>query len=287
MPTITGEIKRHFRDHMWTLHRAAPGPGPAQPRGSYAGQDPSQTISGRMPTVTEIAERADLSEEDCPGSAWKPWRASRPCPWTPNSPGSEDGYSLGDALGASDPALDTVVDREAVKDRLAAPLRAGTRHLHMRFFDDMTQSRIAEQLGISQMHVFPPDQPVLRPGAGTGTRDLAAWSLGPAPRASPTAPAGHAPRRRSVTAAGGPKPRPHPLVVFLRTAHGGARISSRAGCDGRGGRECRAPQPSLEGAHPMRRTARALSAAALAGAARRRPGVACSRPIPAVSVPLP
>jgi len=68
-------------------------------------------------------------------------------------PGSEDGYSLSDALGSPDPALDTVVDRESVKPRLAALPERERAILYMRFFGDMTQSRIAEQLGISQMHV--------------------------------------------------------------------------------------------------------------------------------------
>jgi RNA polymerase sigma-B factor len=68
-------------------------------------------------------------------------------------PGSEDGYSLADALGSSDPALDTVVDRESVRPRLAALPERERAILYMRFFGDMTQSRIAEQLGISQMHV--------------------------------------------------------------------------------------------------------------------------------------
>ncbi|MRT44778.1 sigma-70 family RNA polymerase sigma factor, partial [Xylella fastidiosa subsp. multiplex] len=49
--------------------------------------------------------------------------------------------------------LDTVVDREAVKPRLAALPERERTILYMRFFGDMTQSRIAELLGISQMHV--------------------------------------------------------------------------------------------------------------------------------------
>src|SRR5690606_27025977 len=63
VPTITGEIKRHFRDRMWTLHV----PRRVQElrnRVRYASQDLSQTIPGRRPTVAEIAESAHLSEED-------------------------------------------------------------------------------------------------------------------------------------------------------------------------------------------------------------------------------
>ena len=68
-------------------------------------------------------------------------------------PGSEDGYALGTRSGRPTPALDVVIDREAVKPGLAALPERERAILYMRFFGDMTQSRIAEQLGISQMHV--------------------------------------------------------------------------------------------------------------------------------------
>ncbi|MFV0132737.1 RNA polymerase sigma factor SigF [Streptomyces sp. HMX87] len=151
VPTITGEIKRHFRDHMWTLHV----PRRVQDlrnRVRTADQELSQTISGRRPTEAELAEHADLSEEEVRAglAALDSFTALS---LDAELPGSEDGYSLSEALGAPDPALDTVVDREAVKERLAALPERERAILYMRFFDDMTQSRIAEQLGISQMHV--------------------------------------------------------------------------------------------------------------------------------------
>ena len=151
VPTITGEIKRHFRDHMWTLHV----PRRVQElrnRVRYASQDLSQTIPGRRPTVAEIAESAHLSEEDV-RTGQDALDSYSALSLDAELPGSDDGYSLGDALGAADPALDTVVDREAVKDGLAALPERERAILYMRFFDDMTQSGIAEQLGISQMHV--------------------------------------------------------------------------------------------------------------------------------------
>ncbi|MDH6624557.1 RNA polymerase sigma-B factor [Streptomyces sp. LBL] len=151
VPTITGEIKRHFRDHMWTLHV----PRRVQDlrnRVRLASQDLSQTISGRRPTVAEIAEHASMSEEDVRVGlgALESFTALS---LDAVLPGSEDGYSLSDVLGSSDPALDTVVDREAVRDGLAALPERERAILYMRFFGDMTQGRIAEQLGISQMHV--------------------------------------------------------------------------------------------------------------------------------------
>jgi RNA polymerase sigma-B factor len=60
---------------------------------------------------------------------------------------------LSDVLGSADPALDVVVDREAVRPRLAALPERERAILYLRFFGDMTQSRIAERFGISQMHV--------------------------------------------------------------------------------------------------------------------------------------
>ena len=151
VPTITGEIKRHFRDHMWTLHV----PRRVQDlrnRVRFARQDLSQTISGRNPTVAEIAEHAHMSEEDV-RVGLEALESFTALSLDAELPGSEDGYSLSDSLGSADPALDTVVDREAVKPRLAALPERERAILYMRFFGDMTQSRIAEQLGISQMHV--------------------------------------------------------------------------------------------------------------------------------------
>jgi RNA polymerase sigma-B factor len=68
-------------------------------------------------------------------------------------PGADDGYSLGDTLGEADPAIDVLVDREAVKPGLRRLPEREQDILYMRFFRDMTQSSIAETLGISQMHV--------------------------------------------------------------------------------------------------------------------------------------
>jgi RNA polymerase sigma-B factor len=151
VPTVTGELKRHFRDHMWTLHV----PRRVQDlrnRVRAACQDLSQGVSDRWPTVGEIAERADLSEEDV-RVGLEALESFSALSLDAEFPGSDDGYSLGDALGVTDTALDTVVDREAVKPRLEALPERERAILYMRFFKDMTQSRIAEQLGISQMHV--------------------------------------------------------------------------------------------------------------------------------------
>lgn len=151
VPTVTGEIKRHFRDHMWTLHV----PRRVQDlrnRVRFARQELTQTVPGRAPTLAEIAEKAQLSEEDA-AAGLEALESFTALSLDAELPGSEDGYALRDALGAPDPALDVVIDREAVKPRIAALPERERSILYMRFFGDMTQSRIAERLGISQMHV--------------------------------------------------------------------------------------------------------------------------------------
>ncbi|MER5664645.1 RNA polymerase sigma factor SigF [Streptomyces mirabilis] len=151
VPTVTGEIKRHFRDHMWTLHV----PRRVQDlrnRVRFAVQELSGTISGRGPTVAEIAEHARMSEEDVKAGL-EALESFTALSLDAQVSGSDNGYSLSDALGSADPALDVVIDREAVKPRLQALPERERTILYMRFFGDMTQSRIADELGISQMHV--------------------------------------------------------------------------------------------------------------------------------------
>ncbi|MGW0552495.1 RNA polymerase sigma factor SigF [Streptomyces altiplanensis] len=151
VPTITGEIKRHFRDHMWTLHV----PRRVQDlrnRVRAASQDLATTVSGRAPTVAEIAEHAGMSEEEA-RTGMEALDSFTALSLDAQLPGTGDGYSLSDALGGLDGALDVIVDREAVKPALSRLPEREKKILYMRFFRDMTQSRIAEDLGLSQMHV--------------------------------------------------------------------------------------------------------------------------------------
>ncbi|AWT47410.1 MULTISPECIES: RNA polymerase sigma factor SigF [Streptomyces] len=150
VPTITGEIKRHFRDHMWTLHV----PRRVQDlrnRVRRAAKEVAQTTPGRAPTVAEIAEQAQLTEEEV-RTGMEALECFSALSLEAEMPGT-DGYALGDALGGPDPAYDTVVDRVAVKPCIEALPERERTILYLRFFKGMTQSCIAEQLGISQMHV--------------------------------------------------------------------------------------------------------------------------------------
>ncbi|MER6914369.1 SigB/SigF/SigG family RNA polymerase sigma factor [Streptomyces sp. NPDC000594] len=151
VPTITGEVKRHFRDHTWTLHV----PRRVQDqrnRVRAAQQELAQSVSGRAPTEAEIAERAGLTPDET-REGLAAIGSYRALSLDAEVTGGDDGCTLGGAFGGPDPALDAVIDREAVKPRLRALPERERRILYMRFFRDMTQSRIAEDLGISQMHV--------------------------------------------------------------------------------------------------------------------------------------
>ncbi|MES9525842.1 RNA polymerase sigma factor SigF [Streptomyces capoamus] len=150
VPTITGEIKRHFRDHMWTLHV----PRRVQDlrnRVRAATKELSQTTPGRAPTVAEIAAHTRLSEDEV-RTGMEALECFSALSLDAEVAGT-DGYALGDSLGGPDPGYDLVVDRAAVKPCLAALPERERTILYLRFFGGMTQSRIAQQLGISQMHV--------------------------------------------------------------------------------------------------------------------------------------
>ncbi|WP_369269025.1 SigB/SigF/SigG family RNA polymerase sigma factor [Streptomyces sp. R11] len=150
VPTITGEIKRHFRDHMWTLHV----PRRVQDlrnRVRNSMKELSQGTSGRAPTVAEIAEHAQLSESEV-RTGMEALECFSALSLEAEMPGT-DGYALGDAIGGPDPAYDVVVDRVTVTPCLERLPERERTILYLRFFGGMTQSRIAQQLGISQMHV--------------------------------------------------------------------------------------------------------------------------------------
>ncbi|MFF3455094.1 SigB/SigF/SigG family RNA polymerase sigma factor [Streptomyces sp. NPDC002730] len=151
VPTITGEVKRHFRDHMWTLHV----PRRVQDqrnRVRAAQRELLQTVSGRAPTLAEIATQAGLTPEEA-RAGLEAVDSFSALSLDAELPGGEGGYTLCDGLGGPDPALDVVIDREAVKPRLRRLPARERKILYMRFFRDMTQRSIAEDLGISQMHV--------------------------------------------------------------------------------------------------------------------------------------
>ncbi|MEU1573309.1 SigB/SigF/SigG family RNA polymerase sigma factor [Streptomyces collinus] len=151
VPTITGEVKRHFRDRMWALKV----PRRVQELRNAvraARRELTQRPGSTEPSSAEIAAHTGLSEAEVrEGMGALPGFSALSLDAEQAS--GDDGCSLADTLGVTDSSFDTVLDREAVKTGLQRLSERERTILYMRFFEDMTQSRIAERLGISQMHV--------------------------------------------------------------------------------------------------------------------------------------
>lgn len=150
VPTVAGELKRHFRDHTWDVHV----PRRVQDlrnRVRLARRDLTQR-AGRAPTCADLAAETGLSQEDVV-LGLEALDSYSALSLDAEAPGADNGFSLADTLGRWDPALDVAIDREAVKPGLRRLPERERTILYMRFFHDMTQRSIAEALGISQMHV--------------------------------------------------------------------------------------------------------------------------------------
>jgi RNA polymerase sigma-B factor len=148
VPTILGEIKRHFRDYGWATHvsRRAKDMSLAARR---ANERLSQQL-GRSPTVDEVAHELDVPVEEVVdaaalGNAYRP-----DCL---DAPRGRTELSLRSSLGEEDGRLDLLVDLECLQQHLASRTHRERELLRLRFFEDLTQRQIAERLGISQMHV--------------------------------------------------------------------------------------------------------------------------------------
>ncbi|MGV4983734.1 SigB/SigF/SigG family RNA polymerase sigma factor [Streptomyces sp. NRAIS4] len=151
VPTITGEIKRHFRDRMWAL-RVPRRVQELRNRVRVARRELTQLPGSPEPTAAAMAAHTGLTEEEV-GTGMEALDSFSTLSLDAELSTGDDGYSLADTLGAADTSYDVVVDREAAKEGLRRLPERERAILYMRFFEDMTQSRIADRLGISQMHV--------------------------------------------------------------------------------------------------------------------------------------
>ncbi|AZM50256.1 B/F/G family RNA polymerase sigma-70 factor [Streptomyces sp. WAC 06738] len=151
VPTIVGELKRHFRDHMWGVHV----PRRVQDlrnRVRSASMALATSADDRFPPTADIAEEAGLTEEEV-RTGLAALESYATLSLDANLTDTEDGYSLADTVGNAEPGFDRAVDREAVRPHLSRLPEREREILYLRFFRDMTQRSIADHLGISQMHV--------------------------------------------------------------------------------------------------------------------------------------
>ena len=151
VPTITGEIRRHFRDHTWDVH-VPRGVQELRNKVRTAIRELSTGVDDRTPSTERIAEHTGLPVDEVEAGL-EAIGSFRSLSLDATAGDSDDGFSLADTFGHAEPDYETVVAKEAVKPCLRELPERQRRVLYMRFFRDMTQSRIGQELGISQMHV--------------------------------------------------------------------------------------------------------------------------------------
>jgi RNA polymerase sigma-B factor len=149
IPTIVGELKRHFRDTAWNVQ---------VPRRlqelklnlTTANGDLAQVLQ-RSPTTSEVATRLGVSPREVlqargAATAYRPVSVQQP------APGSDDLYLI-DLLPVTDRGIEAVDNRETLRVLLAELPARDQMVIRMRFYADMTQSQIATEIGVSQMQV--------------------------------------------------------------------------------------------------------------------------------------
>jgi RNA polymerase sigma-B factor len=150
-PTVVGELKRHFRDRIWSvtvprrlkeLHQQV----------SRLLEDQTARL-GRSPTIPELAEAAGVTEEEVV-EAIEAGRAysARSLTSSPELDGESD-VELIDLLEVDEPGYEEVENRELLASGIEALDERERRILRLRFVDGLTQSQIAVEIGVSQMHV--------------------------------------------------------------------------------------------------------------------------------------
>lgn len=146
-PTIVGEIKRHFRDKTWAVRV----PRRLQELGASVTKATTELTQrlDRSPTPKEIAKHLGITVDDVAEAL----ESNAAYSTVSLDVTSETSTSIGETFGALDEALEGVEYRESLKPLLSQLDEREKRILQMRFFDNLSQSQIATELGISQMHV--------------------------------------------------------------------------------------------------------------------------------------
>ncbi len=149
VPTIVGEIRRHFRDKAWAMHV----PRRLKELSVRLSRvlDDLTTELGRSPTIAELAHATGAEEEDVIDALDSANAYSTRSLNAPFEHGEEG--SLEEVLGSEDSGFAEVEDGALVAAGLDALDERERRIVELRFFEELTQSQIAAEIGISQMHV--------------------------------------------------------------------------------------------------------------------------------------
>jgi len=149
VPTITGELKRYFRDHCWAV-RPPRSIQELRSRVSLAGRDLEQSL-GRVATNAELVAELDVDEALVretlvADGSFRPWSLDAPS-------NVDGGGSLASTLADDDEAIDRLTDRLALQRALSGISTRDQLVLGWRFEEGCTQGEIGQRLGISQMQV--------------------------------------------------------------------------------------------------------------------------------------
>jgi RNA polymerase sigma-B factor len=149
VPTIVGEIRRHFRDKAWAMHV----PRRLKELSLRLSRvlDQLTTELGRSPTIAELAHAAGVEEEEAIDALDSMNAYSTRSLHAPFEEGSDD--TLSEKLGTDEAGYGEVEDGALVAAGLDALDERERQIVQLRFFEEMTQSQIASEIGISQMHV--------------------------------------------------------------------------------------------------------------------------------------
>ncbi len=150
VPTIMGEVRRHFRDNSWSV-KVPRRLKELHLRLGAATADLSQRL-GRAPTPSELAAELEMDREEIveglvAGSSYNTLSIDGA------GGGTDEAPAIADTLGDVDLNLDQIENRESLRPLLASLPERERQVLLLRFFESMTQTQIAERVGISQMHV--------------------------------------------------------------------------------------------------------------------------------------
>ncbi len=146
VPTVVGELRRHFRDHGWMVRVPRRIQNLHQSMGALV-TELAQDLE-RSPTVAEIAVAAGVSEEDVL-EALEAANCYRPAALESSAPGGNPS----ERVRLVDDDLESADDRVVLLPLLAQLPHQQQRIVYLRYFEDLTQAEIAKELGISQMQV--------------------------------------------------------------------------------------------------------------------------------------
>jgi RNA polymerase sigma-B factor len=149
IPTILGELKRHFRDTAWNV-RVPRRLQELKLQLAKASDDLAQ-LQRRSPTTAELAARLGVTPQEvllarAAATAYRPVSVDQPAP-------GHDDLCLIDLLPVTDHDVEAVDNRETLCMLLAELSSRERLVIRMRFYSDMTQAQIAAQIGVSQMHI--------------------------------------------------------------------------------------------------------------------------------------